>query len=170
MKGVLSRPRASLTPGAGLLRREQFQVAYATTDIERACAIFGQRFGIKEFRRLEGPLPAGGQIRIELAWSGGVMYELLWADGPGSQVFRAGLPSQGFAIRHHHLGYFVPDEAAWTALKQEIEKAGIEVLHWTNVPGFMQAFIIDAPELGHYLEYLFPDPAGLEFFEGSPNN
>lgn len=170
MKQALSRPAPVYAPGAGLLRNDHFQMAYATTDIDRACALFGERYGIKEWRRLEGPLAAGGQIRIELGWAGGTMYELVWAEGPGSEVFRAGLPAEGFAVKHHHLGFYVPTAQAWADVKAEVERQGLKVLHVTDVPGFMQAIIVEVPELGHYLEYLFPEEAGVAFFEGTPSN
>ena len=170
MKQALSRPAPAYAPGDGLFRNDHLQMAYATTDIERAKALFGERYGIKEWRQLKGPLAAGGQIHIELGWAGGTMYELVWADGPGSEVFRAGLPAEGFAIRHHHLGFFVPTAEAFEAVKAEVARQGLKVLHVTDVPGFMQAIIVDTPELGHYLEYLFPAEAGVEFFEGTPSN
>ena len=170
MKHALSRPAPVYAPGAGLLRNDHFQMAYATTDIDRACALFEQRYGIKEWRRLEGPLAAGGQIRIELGWAGGTMYELVWAEGPGSEVFSAGLPTEGFAVKHHHLGFYVPTAEAFEAIKAEVAAQGLKILHITDVPGFMQAIIVDTPELGHYLEYLFPAEAGVAFFEGTPSN
>lgn len=170
MKQALSRPEPRYASGAGLFRNDHFQMAYATTDIERAKALFAERYGVREWRPLEGPLPAGGKIHIELGWAGGAMYELVQADGPGSEVFRAGLPAEGFALRHHHLGYYVPTAEAWAALKAEIERQGLKVLHVTDVPGFLQAIIIDTPELGHYLEYIFPEAAGVDFFEGTPSN
>ncbi len=168
MKDVLTRPVAHF--GAGLFRNDHFQMAYATTDMDRAIAIFSERYGVKAFRRLEGDLPAGGKIRMEIAWAGGVMYELLWAEGPGSDVFRAGLPDQGFAIRPHHLGYHVRSGEAWDALQEEIEAAGLQVLHRTHIPGFLRAVIVEEPELGHYLEYILPEAGGVEFFETAPSN
>ena len=53
-------------PAAGLLCSEQFQVAYATNDMEQARTLFQQRYGIKAFRRLEGPLAAGGHVHVYL--------------------------------------------------------------------------------------------------------
>jgi hypothetical protein len=168
MTALVKRPAVTLGPGKGLFRNDQFQIAYATTDIERACAIFSDRYGIKEYRRLEGQMPAGGHVRLEIAWAGGVMYELICAQGPGSDIFRRGLPAEGFAIRHHHLGYFVRDRSGWEALEKEIDERGWPVASKTDIKGFLKAYIIDAPELGHYLEYIFPEAGGIAFFEGAP--
>lgn len=166
----MKRPSGTFSPAEGLLRAEQFQMAYATNDIERACDIFRQRFGIREFRRLAGQMPSGGHIHVELAWVGPTMYELLTATGPGSELYVGRLPTDRFAIQHHHLGFLIPDEAQWNSLFAQIENNGWTLLSKNNTPGFMQTCFVDVPELGHYFEYLFPEPAGLAFFEGVPGN
>ncbi|MCJ8158556.1 VOC family protein [Sphingomonas sp. LaA6.9] len=166
----LIRPDSNFSPSNGLLRADQFQIAYATNDIDAACAIFRNRFGIDAFRRLEGPLPAGGRIRVELAWVGTVMYELLTASGPGSALYMDRVPDNGFAIRHHHLGLLIHDAAQWAALAREAERVGTPLLNLRHNEGFMRTCFVDAPTLGHYLEYIFPEPAGLEFLNAVPGN
>ena len=170
MKPFIRRPGATPGPAERLLGADHFQMAYATNDIDRACSIFSDRYGIRQFRRLEGALPAGGQIRVELAWVGTIMYELLTAHGPGSELYVGRLPAPGFAIRHHHLGFLIHDENQWDALLQAIVRSGWTMPSRSSNPGFMQSCFVDAPELGHYLEYIFPEPAGLAFFEGVPGN
>jgi hypothetical protein len=166
----LQRPQGAYGPGAGLFRNDHFQIAYATTDMDRALALFAERYGVTKFSRLEGPNAAGGRVRMEIGWAGGVMYELLWAEGPGTEVFRAGLPSEGFAIRPHHLGYRVADAEGWAAILNEVEAKRLKVLHSTDVPGFLKAIIVEDPDLGHFLEYILPEPGGLAFFEQAPTN
>lgn len=166
----MKRPEFHSDLATGLLRTEHFQMAYATNDIERACDLFRQRLGIREFRRLEGPMPSGGRIHVELAWVGNTMYELLTAEGPGSELYMTRLPDDGFALRHHHLGFLIPDEAQWQALMATIEREDWNLLSKSHAQGFMHSCFVDVPELGHYFEYLFPEPAGLEFFEGVPGH
>ena len=170
MPNFITRPDAVFDPTAGLLRIEHFQMAYATNDIDRACDLFRERFGIREFRRLEGPLPAGGQIRVELAWVGTIMYELLTASGPGSDLYVGRLLGDGFAMRHHHLGFLIHDDTQWQALLEKIASDGWTMPSKSHNPGFMQSCFVDVPELGHYFEYIFPEPAGLAFFESVPGN
>jgi len=170
MRPLLRRPPVTLDTGNGLFRNDHFQVAYATNDIDRACAVFKERYGIREYRRLEGQLPEGGKIRIELAWVGGIMYELLCSSGPGSARFTSVLPQSGFAIRHHHLGYLIHSQAAWEALEQEIERGGWKVASKSDNKGFLKAYIIEAPDMGHYLEYIYPEEAAVAFFEGVPSS
>jgi hypothetical protein len=170
MQDFVRRPRGNFRPGAGLLRSDHFQVAYSTNDIDRALDIFADRHGIREFRRLEGALPAGGHIRVELAWVAGTMYELLTADGPGSALYVGHLPSDGFALRHHHLGFLIHHQDQWDALHVTAAEKGWSVPSVSRNPGFMQSCFVDAPELGHYLEYIFPEPAGIAFFESVPGS
>ena len=89
---------------------------------------------------------------------------------PGGEVFRTYLPETVFAMRLHHLGYFVPSMEAWNAVLKEIAADGRKIVRDTAIPGFLKAVIVEAPELGHYLEYILPEPGGLNFFEGAPNN
>ena len=119
---------------------------------------------------MEGDLKEGGHIRVEFGWAGGSLFEVTQADGPGSELYRQGLPKDEFAIRFHHLGYFIPDEAAWQALLKEIEQGRVKVLNETNVPGFLQARIVEAPDLGHWIEYIYPDAGGVAYFQGVPSN
>jgi extradiol dioxygenase family protein len=170
MSDVLGRPAAKFGAGEGLYRNDLFQVAYVTNDIERALQIFADRYGVKEWRRMEGDLKEGGHIRVEFGWAGGSLFEVTQADGAGSDLYRQGLPDGEFAIRFHHFGYFIPTEAAWQALLKEIDEGGVKVFNETNVPGFLQARIVEAPDLGHWIEYIYPEAGGIAFFQGAPSN
>lgn len=170
MAGLLTRPVADFDPSKGLLNAEHFQMAYATNDIDRACDLFRDRYGITEFCQLEGPMASGGYIRVELAWVGTIMYELITASGPGSDLYIGRLPQGEFALKHHHLGYLIQNEAQWDALQAQVARRGWHMPYSNHNPGFMRNCFIDVPELGHYLEYLFPEPAGLAFFNGVPGN
>ncbi len=168
MKNFEKRQRRFPGLAGGLLRRDQFQIAYATNDIDRALAVFGDLHGVHKFRRLEGQLLDGGHIRVELAWIGATMIELLTAHGPGSEIYMDRLPTDQFAIRHHHLGYLIYDKPAWDGLEAEAARLGRPLLAYRHNPGFLRSCFIDAPELGHYLEYILPERDGLEFFENVP--
>ncbi len=166
----MDRPALHADLSQGLLRAEHFQVAYATSDIDQAQALFRERYGIAHWTRLEGQLPAGGQMRVELAWVGTVMYELMWSSGPGSAIYMDRLPSaQGFQLKHHHLGYLL-DEAGWQQLMQTVDREGHSMPHVSHNTGFMKSCFVDAPELGHYLEYICPEEAGRAFFAGVARN
>lgn len=170
MTDLLGRPPTKFAAGAGLFRNDLFQVAYVTNDIERALQVFAERYGVKEWRRMEGELKEGGHIRVEFGWAGGALFEVTQATGDGSALYQQGLPADEFAIRFHHLGYFVPAAEDWQALLKEIDQGGVKVVNETNVPGFLQARIVEAPDLGHWIEYIHPEAAGIAFFQGAPSN
>jgi hypothetical protein len=170
MQQLVRRPAAMANPGAGVLLENHFQVAYATSDLERALEVVDARYGLRNFHRVEGEMPSGGYLRGAFGWAGPVMYEFIQAEGPGSEFYTKRLPLHGFAIRHHHLGYLVDSQEGWDALLARIDRDAWKVVFNMHMEGFMRAVYIEAPELEHYLEYLFPEPAGVEFFEGLPNN
>jgi hypothetical protein len=170
MSSVVKRPPKTLKPGDGLLRNDHFQLAYVTNDLDRARAIFSERYGVRDYLHLPADLPAGGHLDLALAWAGGVMYELVQGRGPGSEFYTSRLPADEFAIRHHHLGYFVESQAGWDALMQEIERGGWTVAFRNDLPGFLSACYIEAAEMGHYLEYMYCEAEGLALFETVPNN
>jgi len=166
----MKRPISSFNPADGLLRADHFQVAYATNDIERAKQVFADRFGIREFRQLKGKMPVGGQIHIELAWHGGTMYELVTSSGPGAETFMRYIKGDEFTIRHHHLGFMIHNDNEWNGMLAGVEKNGWQILSKNDNAGFMKTCIVEIPELGHCFEYLFPEAAGLAFFESVPTN
>ena len=165
------RPQLQSDPSRGLLLTAHFQIAYATNDINRARVLLAERYGITRWQSLEGPLKDGGHICVELAWVGTVMYELLTATGEGSAIYMNRLPAEdGFYLRHHHLGYCITDNSQWAALMAEIEAKGHQMPHVSFNEGFMKSCFVDAPELGHCLEYICPEPEGLVFFNAVPGN
>jgi hypothetical protein len=170
---LLRRPsaRAAGSPSGGLLRNDFFELCHVTNDIAQAQKIYREQLGITKFKPLEGRLPEGGHIHVELAGVGGVMYELLTASGPGSEAFMEVLPpSNALALQFHHFGYFIHDDAAWAVLDDEIAKCGGKVRAGNDIPGFMKFRIVQVPWLGHFLEYIYPEPAAIAFFESVPNN
>lgn len=164
----LNRPAADFDSGLGLLVLEHFQMAYVTNDIDRAQELFCRNLGIREFCKLEGQMPEGGHMQALFAWVGTQMYELICATGPGSDLYMDRLPAgEGFAIKHHHLGFLVQDDAQWNAVIANAGHKGFNIPYRNSNP-IVEVCFVDVPELGHYLEYLYPTPAGLEFFENVP--
>ena len=92
------------------------------------------------------------------------------ADGSGAgSEFRVGA---GIRVRpwNDQKGYLLHDRESWDAVEREIAESGTPVAFRTVNPGFIDAVYIDAPELGHYLEYIYPEAAGVQFFEAIPAN
>ena len=162
----MRRPKAAAS--LGLLGYEHFQIAYATNDIDRACDLFRERFGIRAFGRLEGPMPGGREARMECAWVGGVMIELVTTTGPGTDFYVNRLPADAFAIQLHHFGYLLRDEAEWDAVHAAIDKTGLAIVAEGGQAGFMKHCFVGLPGLGHLCEYVLPEAGILAYFEGLP--
>jgi hypothetical protein len=168
MSLVLPRPAPAFDPDQGLLHAEHFQMAYVTNDIDATCDLFGRQLGIREFARLEGPTAEGGHIRAEFAWVGSIMYELIEASGPGSEIFTSRLPpGDGFVLQHHHLGFLIASREQWDGVLANAERNGWAVPHG-GVNPLVEFCFVEVPGLPHYLEYLFATPAGLDFFASVP--
>lgn len=132
--------------------------------------MFSSRYGVSEFSFIEGDMPSGGHIRVAFAWAGGQVLEILDATGPGSEFYTEMLPDGEFAIRFHHLGFIVHDEDGWRALEADLAAGKWPIVHRTLTGTFIDAYYIKAPELGHYLEYVRPFAAGIEFYANVPAN
>ena len=168
MPTTVVRPQMSNAPGDGVMRCEYFQVAYVTNDLERAAAVFSERYGIKAYTGLDGQHPDGGSITIKLAWAGGVMIELIEAKGPGTDFYTSRLPADGFAIRHHPLAYLVNNLADWNALMDELARKDMPIVFSGHTEGYMRFCYAYAAEVDHYLEYFLLEADGIAFFESVP--
>lgn len=157
-------------PGHGLLGREHSHSAWVTNDMDRAVDVFRRRYGVDQFSFIEGPMPTGGHIHVAFAWAGGQVLEILCGSGPGAAFYNEMLPEDDFAIRFHHLGFVIHDRAGWSALEADIAAGGWEIAHTTLTGDFIDAYYIKAPELGHYLEYVWPHQAGVDFYAAVPAN
>ncbi len=168
MSSILKRPSINCAPAAGLFRYEYFQMAYVTNDIQRACEVFTRRYGIQRYHDLENTFENGSSISVRLAWIGGHMIEVIQANGPGMEFYNDRLPSDEFGISHHHMGYLLPDEQAWQELSSEIAEAGWKVVIDEDMGSFLKVKYVEAPELGHYLEFFLLGPDGAEMFGAIP--
>ncbi|MBV1686224.1 VOC family protein [Novosphingobium sp. G106] len=170
MTKIVNRPKTNGSPRNGLLCGEHVQIAYVTNDLDRACAIFCDRYGVKEFANLDADLPAGGNMRVKLAWSGGTMLELIEASGPGTAFYTDRLPVDQFSIQFHHVAYILDGLTAWNELEDRIAAEERSVPLRGDTPGYMRFCYVYAEELGHYLEYFLLDAEGIAFFESIPGS
>jgi hypothetical protein len=167
---MLTRESSDGETASGLLRAEHFQMAYVTTDLDRACDLFGRQLGIRAWASLGGAMPEGGEIQARFAWVGTLMYEILCAGGPGSAIYMDRLPrTPGFAVKHHHLGFLIHNQQQWDGVFTNAAQHGWAVPHRGENP-LARVCFVDVPELGHYLEYLYATPAGLDFFASVPRS
>lgn len=162
--------RTAQPHASGMLCKEHSHSAWVTNDLDRAVEIFTKRYGVGEFTLIEGPGPEGGHIRVAFAWAGGQVLEILCGTGAEFAFYNKLLPGDEFAIRFHHLGFIVRDEAGWNQLEKELQDGEWRIAFSTLTGDFIDAYYIEAPELGHYLEYVRPHEAGRQFYNSVPVN
>lgn len=145
-----------------------FQIAYATNDLENAMRLFRDRFGTGRFTMLDVPADV---MRIGLAYAGRMMIELIQPVNDGGLYSNWIAGTEGFALRHHHFGILADSKAQLTAIRQAHIDAGTTIATEGSMPGALDFLYVDTTaDLGHYLEYVRLDPAGVAIFaqiEGS---
>jgi hypothetical protein len=163
-----TKPTPPFDPRKGLLCNDHFQIAYVTNDVDRAMAVFAARYGVPGFRHSDTETPAGALIKVRAAWVGNMAYEIISATGPDTELWAAPPPEEGFVLRHHHFGFLIWDEATWQALEEEIVRGGWSVRQRSDQPSFGRTTYVEAPELGHFLEFVMPGPELIARLEATP--
>jgi hypothetical protein len=153
------------------------QIGYATTDCAEAVRRYAERYGVSKFLLMPNTesIIAPGKVAIlnvALAFVNDTMIEFIEPVSGSDAIYRDVLPSGGFAIRHHHLGYSMFSEAEWQAKQREIERQKIEVVLSGESPDVIRYQYIDLrDDVGHYVEYLYYlGRGGRELLEAIPRN
>jgi len=153
-----------------------FQLAYVTTDLDRALGVFADQFDVGEFADLGEralALDDGGETRIRVALSfvGSLQVEIIEPRGGRDDIYRRALPAEGFGLVWHHVGFIVPSLQALADARGELTRGGHEVVLSGGTPTTSVFFYADArATLGHYLEYLYLSPERQEFHRQLPHH
>ena len=156
-------------PLAGL-----FQIAYVTTDLDRALAVFGEDYGMTEFARmsaLELRHGSGETLTIEvgLAWIDDVQIEIVEPRGGRDGIYRDALENSSSDVVMHHLGIRLPTREAVEQQRAQSLRHGQEIALSGEIEGVSAFFYADArATAGHYLEYLYLSPERLAFHRAMP--
>ena len=168
MKSVWEKPKSTFDPSKGLLNNDQYHMGYVTNDLERAVQVFRDRYRVPGFRESDVETASGATIKVRATWLGNMGYEITWASGPGTEHYTRDLPTSGFVLRHHHVGFLIADDSEWQALEDEVDRGRWTVTQRSDTPGFGRTMFVEAPELGHYLEFVMPDTGLAARLDGTP--
>jgi hypothetical protein len=152
------------------------QLAYATTDLAEAMALFARRYAIPEFRRmpdLDVKLEDGGamRLRIALAFIGPTQYELIQPLGGKVEFFTRLFTKPGFNLVLHHVNLRIPTVAQYEAVRAGIEAAGHAIPLAGGSPSGGRFFYADTrAELGHDLEYVYITPEREATYASLPHH
>jgi hypothetical protein len=148
------------------LLQNQYQLAYATSDIHRAMAILSEQYGTPEFKSLGGEdflapnvvwTPEGDReivMKGAVARINGQAIEVLQPVSGAIEIYRDfARPDE--PMRLHHVAMRVDD---FDAALAESERHGRRVVMSGGFRSARFAYVDARATLGHYLEYVFAPP------------
>jgi hypothetical protein len=146
------------------------QIAYVTTDLERAKSLFREHYGVARFFMLCDPppdnIPPGiPPLRVALANLGGTEVELIQPLGRELPVFADALPrDKSFALRFHHICFRIAgDLADWNAHRASIDEGEHRVaFHGALEDDLRFLYTDERSRLGHYVEHIWMSPKVLQ--------
>nr|WP_047166248.1 VOC family protein [Sphingomonas sp. Y57] len=149
-----------------------FQTAYVAADIDAAVGLAARRFGVAKMQVNHAVAVETGQgtalCHFALAFVGSVQIELIAPAGGADEVYRAMLP-QGGGLRLHHIGCLIESDTEWEAVLADAEASGVAMPVRGDFGGLMRYVYLDhCADIGHFVEYMQPGPAGLGLFEAVP--
>ncbi len=152
------------------LMKNVFQLAYVTSDLDAAAAVFRDSYGAGEFLFMRD-LP-GATTDIALAYAGDMMIELLQPVGGVADFYSTWIKGMnGLALRHHHYGMLVDTKAELAEIKSAYSNRKVGFPLEGEMPGALDYLYADTTaELGHYLEYIRLDEGGRQMFAGVPGS
>lgn len=151
-----------------------FQIGYATNDLDKALALFKDKFDMGPFAEMrnmavQGPHNTDMTASFALAYKGDTMIELIQPVAGDTSMFDHVLPTEDFAIRHHHFAFCLDSMEQLDEAEQKMRGQGIDIPVKGN--GMEQVFFFYAdtrPWLGHYSEYLTLTDKGRETYAQLP--
>lgn len=149
-----------------------FQIAYVTNDCDRAADILGERYGTGPFHVMRDIPNGDWTMTIALAYAGAMNVELVQPGPSAPPLYSDWIAgASGFALRHHHYGLLVEDQAGWDARRDRYVARGTAIPLEGEIPGFMAYLYADTTaDLGHYLEYIRLFEGGRELFASVPGS
>jgi Glyoxalase/Bleomycin resistance protein/Dioxygenase superfamily len=141
------------------------QIAYVTTDLDRAMAVWRDQFDVPAFHVFTNDMPGlesthPYQLKIALANVGGTEIELIEPLHGTASLHAEPLPTDGsFAMRFHHVAMRITG----TLADYDAHMASLDpVLHpvvWSGAFADMMRFAYsdERQTLGHYVEHVWFD-------------
>jgi catechol 2,3-dioxygenase-like lactoylglutathione lyase family enzyme len=156
------------------LTGEFFQLGYVTRDLDRAIALYRDRYGVAEFLRFDtrATAPAGAPgpfIEVALAYRGPVMIELIRPDPLAPGIYADALRDDG-GVNLHHLGYLV-EAVRFATLARDFRSCGVAVPVESVSPIGLSLFYADTrADSGLFSEFVLPGVGGDRFFASIPRS
>ncbi|GAC1572099.1 MAG: hypothetical protein NVS3B5_00750 [Sphingomicrobium sp.] len=145
-----------------------YQLGFVARDLDHAVAALGDRFGIMQFRRRR----ASDWLQTAHAWTAGAMIEVMQIGDSAPALFEGYVPTDQRAIRLHHHGYRVADQASWDEIAHRCASAGFVVpLEGTVMNGDLRYMYVDTRDaLGVFSEFVMLTGTALSIYDDVPHN
>ncbi len=153
------------------------QLGYVTNDLERACAVFAETKGVPDFHiwndahvhmELYGK-PATATLNLGFAWLADTMIELIMPVSGSTEVYMPGIEGPEFGLKLHHIGMGIDGTEADFDARLEAEIArGYPLVNISRASMGSYTLLDARKTFGHYIEYLWNNEGGLDFFAKIP--
>jgi len=156
------------------LTGEFFQLGYVTRNLDRAIALYRERYGVTEWLRFDTassmpPGTPGPFMEVALAYNGPVMLELIQPAPSDPGIYGEALRDDG-GVNLHHLGY-LSEEPRFGTLATDYEAQGFDVPVKLSSPMGLSLIYVDTrSDNGLYSEYVCLAEGGKQFFGQVPRN
>ena len=154
-----------------------YQVAYVTTDLDRAMALFGETHSVRRYLEMRGiryqTVPGReAHCDIALAYLGATEIEIIRPLDGDVGLYREFLPADGgFAVRFHHISRLYDSEADFDRQIASYRNRGMQFPIMGAAPGNSRYFYCDfRAELGHYIEGIVFEPQARAWLATIPRN
>jgi hypothetical protein len=144
------------------------QIAYVTTDFERALGELTGNFGVRPWVRMPDLLietapGRAARAHVGLALVGAIEIEVIQPCGGDDEVYHWRLPERGYALRLHHLAHRFDELEQFQRALAQAEAAGMRIaMRGTATGGAVRYFYTDQREaLGHFVEHTWYQPEVL---------
>lgn len=145
---------------------DYYQYAYITTDWKQAMAELSAQHAISKWMEMpDAEFDTGpGKTAVchfGLANKNGLQFEVIQPISGDCEVYRQGLPAEGYAKRFHHLGRHFASRADFDR-QMDAAKARYTLPVAAETMGGEYAYFDARQETGHFLEYfIFPADSHL---------
>jgi Glyoxalase/Bleomycin resistance protein/Dioxygenase superfamily len=148
-----------------------YQIAYVTTDIDRAVEVFRDKYGIPSFLvwkdvTIEVKTPRGSgpfTIHVAFVWVGTVQYEIIQPVAGPVGLYWDVLPKEGFGLVFHHLAYqFIGEREEWLRFRASLGEQRVFAIEGPADYQVQFVYTDDREWLGHYSEYTWFGPGGQD--------
>jgi Glyoxalase/Bleomycin resistance protein/Dioxygenase superfamily len=146
-----------------------YQIAYVTTDIDRAVKLFCNEYHIPSFLvwkdvTIEVKTPRGSgpfTIHVAFVWVGTIQYEIIQPVSGPVDLYWDYLPRAGFGLVFHHFAYeFIGERDEWLRFRESLGADRVFAIEGPSDYRVQFVYTDERERLGHYHEYAWFGPGG----------